>query len=369
MIKPQSLNLFFSISLIVLTVSGCSRNPPQSNRQANDPPTAQNTSQLNQVVAKNHVVTLLKDNQLQLLSPADKMRAPVTTLNPQTLPPDLSLESFILSPSHQYIAWYNPAQGIFVLDTATQQTTPVFKPTKWFNSFPHLQTHPNNDWLFFIDDDGTRLHRIALDTKEHQSTAIPHPFGTRFVISPNGFEIAFISGFQQDQETATYMITTIDGSNPRRFTTEVELADRHLIAWEPDSNGIYVIENGNTVTHYPGQDTGNPQILVTVPADTGRITDLHRVDNLLYLQTSRNQWQVYQLPEASRIAQVPQVIAQELNQPRFIPWYDRSFLIEETIKTPETQYRRLWHTTFKGVKHILVEKYQETQVETTTPEI
>jgi hypothetical protein len=180
--------------------------------------------------------------------------------------------------------------------------------------------------------------------------------------------VVFVSGFGQTKKYPEYLITTVDGTNPIRFSTQSLLNKRDLIAWMPDSSGILVVEDETNLMLVPRTNTDAKQAFFTAE-NNATIDKMERVENLLYYFTNDNRWHVIDLTTKRQVARIPTEIAQEIHRPNFIPWYNKSFLIEETVRPDPSQFNRLWLSNFMGIKKLVIDKYFETTVQNLTPEL
>lgn len=356
---------FKSRLLIVLVVinllSGCSW-PNKEPKTVIETTTSSSTS-VDEVLQGNDLIVVMNGNSLELVDPLRMLYTPFVELSASQIPPRLTLTTFQLSPDKQQVVWYAPAVGLLTYSFATKEISSLYQPTQWFNTNPFFVFHPQQNIVYLVDKEGLELISIALNDRSVSQTEIPYPFGTVFHLSPDASHMVFISGYKQDAAVPQYMFTTIDAKEPVRFKTGTELADRHLITWLPDSQGIVVIEDENTLRYYPLSDPNRSEVFYDFES-VERILSVELYKNDLYVKTNADAWYVIDSQTRALKARIPVEIASELHRPSFYPWGNRQFLIEELVIEDENHYfHRLWLTDFLGIKSIVIPSYQETSIQ------
>jgi hypothetical protein len=356
------MHRFFLLILFSILLSSCTLFPVKA--PASPSPIATQAPTAEDVLKGDTVLALVMDGSLTVVDPDFGISAPVYTLQPEETPPLLQLNSFLISPTKQFIVWYTPTKGLLVFTLSTKAVSVLSPPSDWFNTHPYFAIHPKEDVLYFMGNDGRVFHRYNLSESQDTTITIPYPFGTRFSLSPDALHVLFVSGYLQSPRPEYLFLHLPEGSFTR-YSTTGELSERHIISWVSDSSGV-VMPSSNTLLFYPVIDPENPQLVFTFPDDQ-KITDLQQVDGLVFANTSEGTWHVINPAIKKEQARIPASIAQELYQPQFVAWSAYQFLLEETLANgPETS-KRLWLSDLKGVKKMVLRKYHSQTVETNTP--
>jgi len=355
--------------LVVLGIffSGCTQ--PKKANQASESTQTGTISQttLTQVKEATHPIAVINRNTIQLVSSEYEQPLNVYTLSGDEIPPAFELFDIKISPTQEYLVWYTPVKGVLALKIGDNTTKVLRGPNQWLDNNPYFEFDNTDDILYIVDDEGNGFYRIDIQNQETTKIDIPFPFGNDYKLSPDMKKIIFISGFGQSNGNPEYMFTTIEGADPVRFRTETPLNLRQRIAWLPDSSGAIIIgENSQLLLVKYGSEAS--QVYYTDP-NQGQINDLYIRDNLIYYERDNRWWHVLDANTKEEVARIPKEIAQEVHRPLFIPWYDNSFLIEETLRLDPEQFKRLWHSNFIGIKELLVEKYDETTITSDLPSI
>ena len=289
-------------------------------------------------------------------------------MNPDEIPPSINFHTFKVSPKNNHIIWYSPTKGLLKLKIMDKTIDVIHPPDEWYNSHPFFSVSTDEEQIYFVDQEGNEFNTFNLLTNDNITMQIPYPFGTIFRVSPDNKKILFISGYGQSQENPQYMFSEKDGTNPIRFSTDTFLTERELIAWMPDSSGVVLIENKKDLIFRSYQDPSSKQQFISLPPFDS-VLNFTRIDNLLYLLTDTGYWHIIDMTSKKEVGRIPINIAQELHRPNFIPWKNTAFLIEETLQPEKTQFKRLWLSDHTGIKKLLVDKYQETEIKSLTPQI
>lgn len=355
----------FLILTAVLFLSGCSNKQQDSDTQSQKNQESVPLP-ISEVLKGKHPIAIIQNKQLLVVDPEFPDPQPIISLGEKEIPPVLDLNSFKISPTKHFIVWYAPEKGFLKLNLTSKELTSIHEPSSWLNKNPFFTYLGDQDKIIFIDNNGTEFVTIDVNTLQKEITRIPYPFGNLFTVSPDGQKLVFVSGFGQTEKNPQYMFTDISGSNPKRFITNADLPKRHLIAWLPDSSGVVVVSGKNELL-FISEKQSNIQESYFKTEDDAEITDMAKVDNLIYILTSKNMWHVIDTNSKKEVGRIPTQIAEEIHRPKFYPWYDSSFLIEETLRLDPEQYSRLWLSNYIGVKKNIVEKYQETSITSDTP--
>ncbi|NMB56610.1 hypothetical protein GYA19_01570 [Candidatus Beckwithbacteria bacterium] len=358
MINYKIIILLFT--LIFLTA--CSKEN-QSEQVQTNPSIEQQKVNFEDIKKAESLIAFTNKNQIFLVDPNFKYPVAIYTFNNKEVPIDQNIENFYISPSHKFLAWYSPEQGIIVFDIETQQVKNVYKASQFLNTNPFLDFSANENNLRFITDDGSKMRIINLDTEEQKVITIPYPYGNVFKVSPDEKTILFISGYGQSQNKPQFMFTNINAGNPIQFESETNLSSRYLVVWDPFSQGV-VLPVENKLVFYPLQNPSNPQIIFETTNTKVNFTSLKRIDNLLFALSSEGYWHVYDFEKAKEVARTPIEIANDLTNPYFIPWKKDQYLIEETKQDDLIQFKRLWISDFKGQKEIIIPRYNEMIINT-----
>lgn len=365
MIK-QILPGIILMSAIIFTLAGCSR---QSTT-----PTESATTQTDQNITDisldgNHPLAVIQAQQIWVVDPDSPDPKPIYSLEDNLIPPTQHLFDLKISPSKRFIAWYSPDTGMISLDLESKQIVTVHPQSDWLNKNPYFNFLNNQDTIAFVDNQGTQLFFIDLTQNTTSSTTIPYPFGNVFRISPDNNHVIFVSGFGQTDKFPQYMITTINGENPKRFVTEATLNRRGLVEWLPDSSGVILVSKPNQILFVSKDSPNQQEVYYQLEDPEKEITDLGLVDNHVYVSENDLAWEIIDITTRKRVARSPVEIAEELYRPTFIPWYDKTFLMEETIRLDSEQFNRLWKSNFVGIKQMVIDKYQESTITSDTPSL
>lgn len=353
--------------LLVGILAACNRQVGGSTQD--QLPTAETSSvPVETVLQGEHIVAVTQQNEIVIVDPSFPQPTSVYSFKEGEKPLVYDIENIKLSPSREYLVWYAPLKGFLCLHIDSKQVTELYPANNWLNRYPYFVFDQDSDVIHFVDNEGTKLVNLDIVNNTHHTTQIPYPFGNFFRISPSGEYIVFVSGFGQTEEFPEYLITTINGENPVRFATQTALNKRELVAWVPDSSGIIVVEDDHNLMYIPRSNPESKE-LYHVSENEARIDNVRRLENLLYYFTNDNRWHVLNMDSREHVARIPIEIAEEIHRPNFIPWYDNSFLIEETLRLSPEQFNRLWLSNFMGVKKQVLEKYHEIEIRDETPEI
>ena len=355
----------FFLFFAVLALTGCSH-PALNLKPSDQINQPSSTLPLSEVLKGQHPIAFLQLAQLLAVDPEFPDPQTILSLGEKEIPPVVDLFTFKVSPTKHFIVWYAPEKGLLRLNLTSKELATIHEPSSWLNKNPFFAFYNDQDRLSFIDNNGTELVTIDLATSQKDITRIPYPFGNLFVISPDGRKIVFVSGFGQTEKNPQYMFTDIDGANPKRFITNTALPKRHLLAWLPDSSGIVVVASDSKLL-FVSSDKPNIQDTYYQTEGEEEIVDLARIDNLFYLLTAAGRWRVIDTTTRQETGRIPLQIAEELHRPKFYPWFNQTFLIEETLRLDPEEYKRLWLSSYIGVKKNVVGKYQETTIQATTP--
>lgn len=330
--------------------------------------TSANSSQLiADTLKQDQILAYVQQGDLYLVAPDYAQPVKLYTPQKKELPLNQDIQNFQFSPTHRYLIWYSANQGLIKLDLSNLTTSVLTPPSAWLNQNPHFSYTPEQDVVHYIDTDGTEYNSINLDSDQKITLPIPHPFGNLFTISPDNTHILFISGFGQTQQFPEFMITDTNLENPVRFSTTTSLNKRTSVAWTPDSSAFLIIDNDYQVFRIPASDPDTRQVIFETEPDTEFIS-LTKKDDLYFLETNARRWQVINA-QGTQIASVPLEIASEINLPKFIPWHNKSFLIEETLRVESDQFNRLWISNFIGIKKKIIDRYHQVRLDDLTPEI
>lgn len=347
-------------------ISSCDRFP-FLNENPKKPYTPQDSLLEPSAVLKGeHPIAYIQKQQLFVIDPQYPQAAKVTDLEPKQLPVTTDIFEFKISPNKDYIVWYTPHLGFLKLNLDNRQIDVLADANDWLNRNPFFEFDNSGQLLHFVDKQGTEFVTINLSTNQRQDQQIPHPFGNVFKLSPDNTKILFIAAFGQSTSGSEFMFTDINLENPQRFTIQADLNQRFLTAWLSDSSGIVTVENGQSLVNVPFNNTNTKSTYFQLESDQ-IVTELRRVENLIYFFATDNRWRAVDTQTKDLVLRVPTEIAQEMYRPRFIPWYDKTFLIEEVYRLFPEQYYRLWLTTPLGVKKKIIDRYQEVTLTQDTP--
>lgn len=357
----------FLIFTAVLFLSACTKNQTSTHNRNNQ---GQDSVPLpiSEVLKGNHPIAIIQNKQLLVVDPEFPDPQPILGLGEKEIPPVIDLNTFKISPTKNFIVWYAPEKGFLKLNLISKELTSIHEPSSWLNKNPFFAYLGDKDTVIFIDNNGTEFVTINIVTNQKEITRIPYPFGNLFSVSPDGQKLVFVSGFGQSEKNPEYMFTDITGANPKRFITNATLNKRHLITWLPDSSGVVVVSTKSELL-FVSEKQPNQQEIFYKTSDDAEITDLAKVENLIYILTSENKWHVIDSNSRKEVGRIPLEIAEEIHRPKFYPWFDSNFLIEETLRLDPEQYNRLWLSNYIGVKKSIIDKYQETNITSDTPSL
>jgi len=360
----QAMSKIILLLLLIITLSSCK---PQidinklTNKSQKSPAEIKNNDpSLADILKAEKLITLRNDSTLYLVDPQYPKPYPLYGFQASEKPTLANMDQFAISPSKTWIVWYTPSAGIVALNTTTLKTRIVQKPDDFLNTYPYFEFSKDDDKLHFIIDKGAAFMQIDLNTFSENKIAIPYPYGNVFKISPDQNKMLFTSGFAQANKPE-FLITDKDGKLISQFSADINLTDRHLVFWSPNSLGIFLI-NHNLLQYYAIDDPNNPVAFFEF-ANEIKIDYAEILDTMIFLFTSDGYWHIIDFNTQKETARAPLEIASELGKPKFYPWGEKQFLIEETIADPPNQFKRLWLSDFKGVKKLVMEKYNETNIQ------
>lgn len=320
------------------------------------------------MLAGEHLVATVSNNQIILADTQTPISTPVYTMKGDEIIPVFELFDIKVSPSKDYLVWYTPLKGLLALDMREQSVRTLKPANAWLNTNPFFDFDTDRDRVFMVDDEGTNLFTIDVATGRSEVTSIPFPYGTIFKISPDRQNILFISAFGQTVEVPEFMYTTINGEDPVQFDTDTLLTQRHMVEWLPDSSGVVMISGDESSLTLVPLNSTQPQVFYEHPME-GQINRLEKIEDKLLYYTSTNRWHVIDPETLEEVGRIPREIAEEIHRPRFIPWYDKTFLIEETLRWDPEQYKRLWVSDYMGIKKLVFDEYDQVVIETSGFEI
>lgn len=369
--KIFTMNNFAVCLLLLISISGCSFLGVSNGQESSLSDSLDQVEvdfSVEEIQAIKYPIGLVNNNQLLIADTLTQNVNIVYLMNGDEIPPLFRLFDIKISPSKEYIVWYSPQKGLLALKLGESMPEVIRQPNQWLSNNPYFEFGLDQDILYFVDDEGLGFYSISLDTNSITSIDIPFPFGNAFKISPDRSKILFIAGFGQNDQDPEYMITNLDGTQPVRFTTTTPLNLRQKVAWLPNSSGVIMLGADNEVLLY-SLESAAVSTFYEHPVEDTTLTEMSRVDDLLYYATSDGWWHAFNVDTLEEVARVPKQIAEDVHRPRFIPWHENSFLIEETLRLDPEQFKRLWHSSFIGVKKQVVEMYDERTITTDTPEI
>lgn len=356
--------------IVLLTSSlllyGCNTRSTSQLHQETEEVTADSIN-LDAIYKAKYLFAVINKNIIQVASSDGLSPVEVYKLNGDELPPAFNLFDIKISPSNKYLVWYSPVKGVLSLKIGENSTQVLRSPNKWLDNNPYFSFDHDLDVLYMVDDEGASFYRIDLETLDSKRIEVPFPFGNDYRISPDMSKVIFVSAFGQTEENPEYMFTTIEGKDPVRFTTKASLNLRQKVYWFPDSSKVITIGEGSElITIEYGQQT--PEIFYEDPQGE-TISDLSLKENLLYYQTDQGWWHVLDVDTLEEVGRIPKQITNDIHRPKFIPWYDQSFLIEETIKLDPQQFKRLWITNYTGTKKQIIDHFDDITVESSLPQL
>ncbi|MGI5827883.1 MAG: hypothetical protein ACOX6V_02555 [Patescibacteria group bacterium] len=322
---------------------------------------------IDDILQGNSLVAFANNNSLYLVDPEFARPLAIYAFKSEEQPPAPEIESFIISPTKQWVVWYTPIKGVMALSIKSQEIYSIYPPNSFLNTNPYLDFSPNSNVVMFITDEGNTLYHHNLANGTVIQAPIPYPYGNVFKLSPNGSMILFVSGYGQTTDKPKFMFTTKGGRSSHQFSTKTNLADRNYVFWAPDSTGVVTINN-STLELYTVINPENPETIVSLNEDNA-ILSVKCINDKIFVLSKKGYWHVFDYYQRKEVARTPITIASELNKPRSIPWSENQFLIEEIVPDGPAQFKRLWLSDFKGNKKIVVEKYNEVIIQTETPVI
>jgi hypothetical protein len=313
------------------------------------------------ILAGEKLIAIENNNSLYLIDPQYPEPYKLYSFAKNEKPTNPNLESFLVSPQKKWIVWYTPSKGIVVLNIETLKTKVVQQASDFLNTYPYFEFNKDQDVLKFITDEGNIFQKVNLDTFNREVIEIPYPYGNVFKISPDDESILFVSGYGQWQQP-TFMFAKNTGKFVQQFSANINLTDRHQVFWAPDSTGVFMI-SGNILQYYSLSDPKQPENFYKLGDDDEIISSSILADKI-FIFSANGYWHVIDYYSRKEVARAPLEIASELQKPRFIPWSESEFLIEETVPSDPTQFNRLWLSNFRGIKKIVMEKYNEVVLKT-----
>lgn len=354
----------YLIILIVFLLPACTPKFDISNFSNKEQDKLANTQSLdptlNDIMKADRLLAVKNANTLYLVDPQYPKPYALYGFDASEKPINGNLDTFLLSPSKQWIAWYSPLRGVVALNIKTLKTKVIQPADDFLNTYPYLEFFPDQDTLLCIINKGNTFLQTDLNSFGQQKIEIPYPYGNVFKISPDKTRIVFVSGFGQSKNPK-FLITDVSGKLIQQFSASINMTDRHLVFWSPDSNGLFLI-NEDTLQLYTINDPENPQNYYQF--DNTQISTATMVDQSIYLLTTDGYWHMIDTNTKKETARAPLEIASELQQPKFYPWKDKQFLIEETVNENPGTYNRLWLSDFRGVKKMVMDKYNDKILQT-----
>lgn len=364
--KLHILTLSALMSLLLL--SGCTQSV-ESDAQGTSSEIQQISAEnLDSILSADYLIAVVKNNQIWLSDSVSPNPVLVYTLNQDELIPNFDLFDIKVSPKNNYLVWYAPQKGLLALDIRAQSLKTLRPANEWLNTNPFFDFGSDGEVVHLVDDQGTVFYTINPATGETTSTPIPFPFGTIFKISPDKQTIIFISAFGQADTMPEFMFTDLNGQNPVRFDTPTLLTNRHMVEWLPDSSGVIMIGGDEREIIFVPKNSTTSQVYFTHPQEE-IITQLHIIDDLIYYNTISGRWHVIDTENKTEVGRIPREVAEEIHRPRFIPWHDKQFLIEETLRLDPEQFKRLWISSYIGIKKPIFDSYDEIKIQTSEFEI
>jgi len=350
--------LYWSFALLVvsLVLVGC--NPKPEHTETEVAPLV--TVPQRMLDGEDKLLALRDKNTMVLLDPETKETATVYVFKPGELPLRNDLHQLQVSPSKRYVVWHTPDAGLLAYDLREQQVISVESASAWLAAHPYFEFGSEQDELFYVTEDGETLNRYTLDERKKTEILIPYPFGFEFRVAPDGNRVVYVTGYGENPDRPKFMFTELGSDSVTRFSEETELVDRYAVVWAPDSSGILTIKDGG-MWLFPFTNPTNPELVFESP--TGRITDIYRFNNLVFIEDNAKYWQVYDYDEGKRIAQTPSEIIAEIRRPTMYPWVNQQFLVSELIVNDEETFSRLWLTDFRGIKEVVYEEYGQLMVD------
>lgn len=350
----------FLFLILTLSLSACSPkiNPDNKANTQNFDNLVESEILLEDVLKGEHVLALSQNNNLFLIDPDFAKPVYIYTFSQSEVPTTGSYGQFKVSPEKKQVVWYSPQSGLLSLDIQTKTTRVIEPASEFFNNYPYFEFYKQKDVLNFITENGNVLKQINLNDLSENLIKIPYPYGNVFKISPNETYVLFVSGYGQSGKNPKFMFTDIYGNNSRQFEATTNFFDRTHVFWTPDSSGILLI-NGHKLDFYSLLDPNSSTKYISL--DEGKnINLIEGINDNIFVYDNDGYWHVYDYLTKKELARTPTAIAQELSNPKFIPWRKTQFLIEETLKNYDDKtFNRLWVSDFRGNKKIIIEKYNE----------
>lgn len=318
---------------------------------------------LSQLIQSNAIIPSFQHNSLVLTDSITNKSLEVYKFTKENIPARRNIDSFVISPSKNWIVWYSSNQGFTALNVKKRETQIIHGPSIFLNTNPYIDFLQETEIVAFISDNGNIFNKVNLEDNTDNEIPIPYPYGNLFKVSPDGNSIFFIAGYGQVKDNKPqFMFTDINGQLIREITTDTDIADRHLAVWAPDSSGIILVNN-NAIQYHPLSNPDQATIIFSLPESKGNIIDIKRINDKIFLLGDQGYWHIYSYIQQKQVARTPIAIAEELNNPRFIPWTEQNFMIEETVIGDKKRHKRLWLSDFRGKKTIVVPNYDERIVE------
>jgi len=338
-------NQFIFVVFSALLLSSCSLGKQQSVVSS---PTASPSMQ--------SVAYILKDSNLIKIDANSGSIVATTPLPSDFLPISFQFgKTFKTNTRATYVVWFVPGQGMVRFSEKDNSVKTFYQPSDWFYENPYFQFVGDTDVVILIDKKGSEVIRYDLNTSVSTQLAVPYPFGTLFMISPDLQRIAYVEGYQQTTGKPSYLITTSNGEPVTQFDTNAEISHRGFIAWMPDSKALVTVEDGSKIVRYPLEQAAHSNVLFELSA--GEIISGFESDRSLLLVTTQSYWYLYDLNDSKLIKRLPVDSFSQLSNPIISTIGTESFLIEEDVKSFDQSYKRLWKCDWMGNRQITVPSY------------
>lgn len=357
------MKYFFILVLTIFLFTSCK---PQidldklSEQSSNLPKTSISDLSLTDILKAKKLIAIANGNALYLVDPEYPKPYLLYGFNENERPVSRDLQLFSISPSKNWLVWYTPTKGIIALNVLTLETKLIQSADDFLNTYPYVEFAQDQDLLYFIADKGNTFVQVELNNNQSKKIAIPYPYGNVFKIAPDQNKLLFISGFGQSQKPQ-FMITDKEGSLLKQFSAEIDQSFRHSVFWHPNNSGIFM-PKANNIQFYAIDKTSEPEIFFSF-ADDVKILEISLVNMGIFTLTNDGYWHIIDVNTGKETARAPLAIASELQSPKFFPWQDKQFLIEESVSDNLETFNRLWLSDFKGVKKLVMEKYNEVLVQ------
>ncbi len=362
----------FIILIILFSLTSCTIFNDGNKKYQNDKNnTTQSTKDISQqeynqslkiIQQSPKIIGTINHNNLSITDPISKKSLPIHFFSENEGPTSPIIYPHQFDSSKNWVAWYSPKSGMLALNIKKNIIKKLHPASSFLNTNPYLEFSKKSPIVLFITKDGNILKKINLLTDEEENISIPYPYGNLFKLSPNEEKILFIAGFGQSQGNPQYLFTDSQGNLIKQITTLSNIADRHMVAWMPDSSGMLQVQ-GTELILYPIDNLDNPINLFSIP--TGKhIIDIKVINDNVFLLNDRGYWHIYSISQDKEIARTPQSIASEIKNPKFIPWNFDEFIIREKIEKEDLTYSRFWKSNFKGKKEIILDKFDEQIIKT-----